>query len=365
MVSSVTEIDRLRDDWRSLLAIRESVTPFETLEWTRANLLSFPDQQTRILKFVLGNDVVAILPLVLRRRRKHLRRRNWLEFASLPYADYGACLITPGLEAQVADAFVSYLGGGWDGAFLDGLRKDDKFTHLLYKQASFRGIHLVLQPTHEIRRLDRTLSSEVSIQFKRSIEKERRKLSQIGPITFEVITDADRIQSQMNHYFEMHIERCAMKGTACPLASASQQGFFCNIVRNCAPAGHVWLSMLYSGQHRVASRFSLRYGNALHLYSTCFAPAFAKYSPSMLQLERLIEYAFANGIDVIDFGFGDSPQKEKSGAIADRQLVRLELYRSREAYLESKLYLAAQRKAAKPGAFRTSVRLARKLLPYQ
>jgi hypothetical protein len=85
----------------------------------------------------------------------------------------------------------------------------------------------------------------------------------------------------------------------------------------------------------------------------------------MLLLDSLLEYAFGNGIRVVDFGMGDSPQKVRAGAIADQRMARVELYRTREAHTESRLYLAAQHTADKSASLRRGAKILRRLLPYQ
>ena len=66
----------------------------------------------------------------------------------------------------------------------------------------------------------------------------------------------------------------------------------------------------------------------------------------MLQLQMLLEHAANAGIRLVDFGMGDSPQKEKAGGIGDCDLVRVELYRSRTVAIEGKAFLAAHEYAS-------------------
>lgn len=370
VLTSIEKLDILRDNWAALLTSRDQATPFETLEWTKANLLSFPGQGMRVLVFRDGPEAVGILPLALRSKRKYLRRRTWLEFAGLPFADYGALLVKPGCEAQVAEAFVEYMNSerAFAVAYLDGLRGNDLFSNHLITAAERQGIVATLVRTPEIRRLQRPLRVDnisIALESSKSLGKARKRLSELGEISFDVRTSEDEIQNRLDEYFQMHIDRCAAKGTTSPLAHPEQQKLFRNVVRYCAPAGMVWFSTLSCAGRPVASRFSLRYGDALHLYSTCFAPEFARYSPSMLQLENLLQYAFTNGIRVVDFGMGDSPQKEKAGATAEQQMARVELYGSKAAYWESRLFLGAREKAAKSGWLDKRASTLRRLLPHE
>jgi CelD/BcsL family acetyltransferase involved in cellulose biosynthesis len=372
VVTSATDYHRLCNEWGQLLSEREEATPFETFEWNQANLISFENHGLQVLVF-RDHDfrLVAVLPLVLRHARKHLLRRHWLEFAGLPYADYGTSLVRSGYEIPVAHGLVDYLrsaGGSWNGLYLDHMRQSDTLTRLLPVVAREAGMFAISQPTFNIRRLRQAAydaDSGLGLQSSKTLAKTRRKLSGVGEVTFDVLSREDEILQHLERYFQMHIERSLAKGTRSPFEEPSQQSFFLNIARTCSASGLVWLSSLSCAGVPVAYKLSLRYRESLHLYSTCFTPAYAKYSPSMLLLDSLLEYAFGNGIKVVDFGMGDSPQKERAGALADQQMARVELYRTREAYTESRIYLAAQHTARKSEPIRKGAHILRRLLPYQ
>jgi CelD/BcsL family acetyltransferase involved in cellulose biosynthesis len=369
ILSSVEAIAGIRSEWQSLLAQRPEASPFETIEWMLANVETFRNQEIAVLVFRKNGETAGIVPLAMRESRKYLRRRKWLEFAGLPFADYGACLAAPGQEREVALSLMDFLKSEtepWEGAYLDGLRRNDNFTDAFYRAAQEGGVFAGLYATHRVRRLTRSVSPEHSqstLQASRSLAKSRKRLAQLGAISFRVATARDEITSAIPEYFAMHAARCSFKGVPCPLASPEQRTLFLNIVRHCAPRGQVWLSSLCCGGRPVASRFSLRHSNALHLYSTCFAPEFAKFSPSMLQLEALLDYAFDHGIEVVDMGIGESPQKERAWARVVCQLARIELYQSRDAYLESRFYAGAQAGAARFRLLRKTGKLVRKALP--
>jgi CelD/BcsL family acetyltransferase involved in cellulose biosynthesis len=366
-ITSISEHGSLRDSWSELLSERTGASPYETFEWHFANLLSFPGERTRILTFVDHNShLLAVIPLAVRTSRKYLRRKRWLEFAGLPFADYGTCLVRSGFEQAVAKVFVNYLGSQdvlWDGIYLDNVRQNDPFTFCLLNAARQNGLFCSLQQTHQIRRLMKQSNPGAKLQDSKSFLKAKKRMSQLGELQLRVSTGIDQLHAELEQYFRMHIERSASKGFQSQLARPEQQNFYRNIVATCGRLGQVWLSTLFCGEQAVASRFSMRYGEALHLYSTCFAAQFARYSPSMVQLEMLLEYAFENGISVVDFGMGSSPQKEKAGATAEADLARIEIYRSRDALMESQAYFTTQRWAAKSSTIRSAGKLLRQALP--
>ena len=105
VIPSITACESLKPEWEELLCSCPQATVFNTFAWIKANLLAFPHSDIWVLAFRnSASALVAVVPLVVRRGRRYFRERRWVEFAGLPYADYGSCLVRPGWEAPVAEA---------------------------------------------------------------------------------------------------------------------------------------------------------------------------------------------------------------------------------------------------------------------
>ncbi len=368
VLKSVAECEKLQQGWAHLLGQCGHVTPFHTYEWIQANLQSFGNEGICVLAFRDGDsDLIGILPLVLRRGRRHLATRTWLEFAGLPHADYASPLVSPGCEPQVAESFLEFLstpGRAWDAVFLDKLRADDPFLRALLAFARGRG-WMAVRDSHQTRQLSKSqyLQDHVVADIK-SLEKARKRLAHKGEVRFEVYDSADRISAQLETFVRLHVGRFAAKRMQSPLALSSHVNFYRAIIRECAPAGYVWLSCLSCAGRPVALRLSLRFGKRLHLYSTCFDQEFHKFSPSMLQLGMLLGYAFQNGITAVDFGGGESPHKEQSGATIQQSLIEVEFCAGVSPWAESRLYEVAERVSRKSLFFQRRAKALRRLLPY-
>jgi CelD/BcsL family acetyltransferase involved in cellulose biosynthesis len=70
-------------------------------------------------------------------------------------------------------------------------------------------------------------------------------------------------------------------------------------------------SLLYSGERLVAAHFGMRSGNVWHYWFPAYDPEFAKYSPGLLLLLRMIERASFSGVTILDLGLGGSPYKQR------------------------------------------------------
>ena len=367
VIPSITDCERLKPEWEQLLRLCPQATVFHTFAWIKANLLAFPNSDTWVLAFRDSpSAMVAVLPLAVRRGRRYFRARRWVEFAGLPYADYGSCLVRPGWEAPVAESLVGFLGSkaaSWDGIFLDRFQAGEPFLDHLAFAAKNHGLLASVRETDHVRRLTKQEFVK-SHSSSHSLRKSRNRLLERGEIGFEVYDRAEQILERLETFFTWHVERFAAKGLQSPLADPQHRAFYRHIVEELAPQGQIWLSVLSCGGAPIAMRFSPLLNGTLHLYSTCFSEAFAKYSPSMLQLEMLLEHAFQSGIECVDFGIGESPQKEYASAGGRHTLATVEIYRGRMSWLEERFYQAAEQTQSQSRLIPWAGKLFRRFFPY-
>jgi CelD/BcsL family acetyltransferase involved in cellulose biosynthesis len=343
VIPSIAACETLKPEWEQLLSSCPQATVFNTFGWIKANLLAFPNRETWILVFRHStSSLAAVIPLVVRRGRRYFRERRWVEFAGLPYADYGSCLVRPGYEAAVAEGLVEFWGSkaaSWDGIFLDRFKAGAPFVGSLASAAKNHGLSTTVRESEHIRRLTREEFVAEGLRgghASKSLGKARNRLSERGDLRFEVYGLAEQIHERLEMFFAWHVERFAAKGQRSPLADPLHREFYRSIVEELAPQGQIWLSVLSCGDVAIAMKVTPLFAGTLHLYSTCFNEAFARYSPSMLQLEMLLEHAFQSGIACVDFGIGESPQKEYATAEVGHTLATIEIYREKISPLQAR-----------------------------
>jgi len=370
VLSSVAACEAIRTEWDELLRSIPQATVFDTFGWIKANLLAFPNPDTWVLAFHDADaTLLAVIPLVVRRGRRYLRTRRWVEFAGLPYADYGSCLVRSGWEAPVAESLVQFCcskAANWDGVCLERLRIDDPCLGFIAAAAKNHGLIAVVRESDRIRLLTKQeFDGEAEGRHSsKSLRKSRNRLLEQGEIGFEVYDRSEPILARLDTFIAWHMERFAAKGVQSPLADAKHGAFYRHIVEELAPQGQIWLSALTCAERAIAMRFSLLFSRRLHLYSTCFDEAFAKYSPSMLQLEMLLQCAFKSGVECVDFGIGESPQKEFAGAATGQTLAALEIYGDKLSSLEGRLYQVAGRARSRSQLVLKGGKLFRRFFPY-
>ncbi|MGA9640176.1 MAG: GNAT family N-acetyltransferase [Terriglobales bacterium] len=367
---SMQACEPLRAEWEELLHGCPNATVFDSFGWINANVLAFTNSETWILTLRdAGSALTGVIPLVVRLGRRYLRARRWLEFAGQPYADYASCLVRTGYEEPVAHQLIEFCcskAGGWDGVFLDRLRVGTAFLDCVVAAAKQRGLHAATRETDHVRQLTRREFTGASAHRHsgKSLRKSRNRLLERGEIGFEVLTSAEAILRLLEKFFSWHAGRFAAKGMQSPLSDPQHRAFYRHMVEQLAPQGRIWLSALTCGGDVIAMKLSPVFNGMLHLYSTCFDEAYAKYSPSMLQLEMLIEHAFRSGIECVDFGIGESPQKDYGGAAVGQTLARVAIYRDRIALLEGRCYESAERMRSHSRLITRGGKFLRRIFPY-
>ena len=322
--------DELLMQWEQLSCEIPTATPFQTAGWIQAHLASFPPSKLRVAEFRSGEATVGIIPTTARHTRRHVRKIDWLEVAGADYSDYCCPLIHPEHVTEVANEFLLPLvkDARWKAIYFGNFAHGNRFPEELAITAKSVGLHASVKSLHVVRRLSREMFSELSRSGTSwSSDKQLKKLKKQGELEFEVVQDGTVISKLLPQYVEMNRRSFAARGFESAFEDPRQEIFFQNIVKFMASKGRVWLSILHCGGMPVAMRFSLIHNGALHLYSTCYNHEFSSVSPSTHQLRFLLEYAFANGVEVVDFGIGDSPHKAVTGANTAGALKVVEVHR--------------------------------------
>lgn len=71
--------------------------------------------------------------------------------------------------------------------------------------------------------------------------------------------------------------------------------------------------MLMNNEKPIAYIFGVKYSNILYLIGTSYDHSFSQYSPGEYLRHQLIEKFMVQGIDIIDYGFGDAVYKQRCG----------------------------------------------------
>jgi CelD/BcsL family acetyltransferase involved in cellulose biosynthesis len=188
------------------------------------------------------------------------------------------------------------------------------FSHLISSQEVFRPHYNMLAESpyidlsdgyDEYRKQKRATGSNL---ISDSARKARKLAKAFGPLRFEINSREAICLELLIEWKLAQYRRTKARNT---LAARWQRALFENAwkLQNDGFAG--MLSVLYAGDCPVTIDLNLRSGPIMHLWCTAYDHRFAKYSPGIVELLKLVESACSRGVVRLDLGKGDESYKTR------------------------------------------------------
>ena len=184
---------------------------------------------------------------------------------------------------------------------------------------------------------DRTgyLAQTMGARHRKELPRRRRRLAELGPVTYEVTTAESDVADAFEQFLELEARGWkGHRGTAA-MNSEARLRFFREAVMRLARDGKTRVDVLRVGDKVIATSVALRSGDTLFGWKMAYDEAYAKFSPGaqlMLDLTK----------DVLD---NDSLARVDSCAAADHPLIN-HLWNGRHAVADRLLSVRADRSAA-------------------
>ncbi|MEO1720041.1 MAG: GNAT family N-acetyltransferase, partial [Pseudomonadota bacterium] len=261
-----------------------------------------------------GREVVALLPLVIRRAIGCLIAEDMTE----PFGQYSDILISPAVDGDKVMALVwaAICKLGVDALMLRKVRDDAAVTPWLRQHA--RGVGLTRHApfaevgsfeTHEAYR--KTIKSKT----RKNLRNYRNRLARDGALHFEVLSDAAERAEVTRQCLSMRTRWLSASGLS---STAFQHPVFRDLVAGLADgtdgAPALMTSRLRYQSHDgkacdVAIQWGFVFGDRYYAYMSAKDPAFDTFSPGRLHLEDIVAHCAAQGLQTVDFLVPDMPYK--------------------------------------------------------
>jgi CelD/BcsL family acetyltransferase involved in cellulose biosynthesis len=298
-----TEIGSIGPEWDEL-AGEADLSPFLRPSWLSAWWSAFGAGQLLILAVRRAGRLVGVLPL--RQKGSVLSSpTNWH---------------TPLYEPAVADrsalraivhGILSQHPRRLDLSFVDGEGATAQ---------EFRGLH------GSFRLVERTLWRSpylavdgdweaywrgVSGKLRQTVRRGSRRLAEMGEVSLEIELGAERLDDLLAEGLEVEASGWkGRRGTA--IASDSQAlSFYTELARWAAPRGLLRLAFLRVDGRALAFHFALESQGRYYLLKPGYDERFRKAGPGTVLTYRMIERAFALGLDSYEFLGADDGYKMK------------------------------------------------------
>ena len=302
-VEVVYQFDALIPEWEAL-AEAVGAPPFLGPDWIAVHSSAF--DAARLAVGVVRRDgrLAAVLPLAL-------SGDTGRSLTSAQTPQFGLVTDDAELAGHVIGAFT---GLGISRLVLSYVDRDDPLVGALRRQSTARGQRLVerVMLRSPFVRVDGTLDdyrSRLSSSFRADLRRRDRRLAERGDVKFEVCGGSDGLEEMLAQGWLL--EAAGWKGALGTAVAAhpSTRRFYAEIARRAAARDRLRLYFLRLDRSPIAFYFGLEQQRILYLLKGGFDPAYARFSPGMLLMERLIARAFEGGLDRIELLGGNEPHK--------------------------------------------------------
>lgn len=363
LVSTEDALARLKGDWDHLSTAAERPNVFTSYGWFKAWYMSFGTERARVLRpnvLVLRRDgvVSGIAPLVAsvtHKRGVSLRR---LHFAWQDYAwDYNDLIVGNDFPGEML-ALAQYLkrdAGAWDYIDLRELRDagaiENIETALQEAGLSYRIFPEVERCPHmPIEGSWQETMPKHSRYTRRTFRKFAERAPQEGFRT-RIIEDPTREPELLQKMIAIEAQKHVGGELSIPFLGKYAE-VFRSLFETMGPQGWISVVVLEREDQLIAWNLLYRCGRKLWGYLTAYDHAYADLSPGMILIPAVIDYAFANGFDELDFLKGEEDYKLR-WATDFHRTYRMVIWNRRwasrlHAYRGLRAISPEQRKAAEP-----------------
>jgi CelD/BcsL family acetyltransferase involved in cellulose biosynthesis len=303
VLSSVGDLESIRDEWIGLAEQCPASTVFQRPEWLIPWTRHLLRGALQCVTVRHGDALVGIVPLA----RTIADGQRALVLAGSGVSDYLGGLAAPDHGPLVVNRLRSLLVSDirdWDRIDLHQLQRDDPLMQLEPGTATVAEADAC--PV-----LSRGATPHHMLA---NLRYYRRRAERRGEVTFEVAT-ADSIDEFVPALFRLHAARWSGRGSPGVLADAAVQAFHTEAMPAMQRAGLLSLHALRIDRRIAAVAYCLRSGTRVWYYLGGFDPVFGEISPGTLVLGHAIECGWRDGATEFDFLRGREGYKYLWGAV--------------------------------------------------
>lgn len=336
--------------WSRLHRQSETRSVFLTYPWLSTWWQCFgADSELHTIAVLRGDELVGIAPLLLR----HEKGLRVLEFLGSGLSDRADVIASQEDKPQVLATIFETL-----------LRRRDRWDRLRLGKVPAQSStvawleQLRLPEGWEYRQTSLGNSPALSVERspafaqlctrKRSLVRQTRNFERLSPLQFRHVLDLDEVTDLLPQFFEMHRDRRFMAGDRSPFDDVRNRRFIERAAVALLESGWLRFSVLRWRDELLACHFGFFYDRVATWYLPAFNVDYARSSPGVVLLKKLLEDAMTSGAREFDFGLVDSPHKERFANVK-RELLLLEILQPQAVGNASETGSAAD-EAAQPAA---------------
>ena len=324
-VRTYAEFTKLEPVWNDLLTKAAANSIFLTHEWASSWWNTYAGKrELSILVLKDGEAVRAIAPLMIT-DYSIFRRLGFIGSNRPDYCDF----IVHGEHLAGYEALITYLFydfTDWDEIMLENIPET---SHLFTALNRFSSHFIVrkresdLCPYLELGTQQDDLLR--NLRKKKSLKQNISKLTRAGNLTFRHYHNQDDMEESLGYLLRSYLER--FDSVNLDKRLLSERSFYLELLRRMNPKGMIRFAVLELDGRPIAQHFGFSYNGVYYYVRPSFDRTYSEYSPGLVLLYYLIEYAAKNGYAEFDFLRGKETYKMRM-ADQSRRVMIVNLYRS-------------------------------------
>jgi CelD/BcsL family acetyltransferase involved in cellulose biosynthesis len=313
IADTVPKAEALAPQWRQLPAAGAS-SIYTSPAWCLAAWRSFPDLgPPRLVAVRSGEMLLGVMPLTA--------GSNSLSWAGWPLGDeHDARVPTGSLVDEVAAALLygaASVSLSGDTPELADVRADGVLTRAVASRPGCPAPILQLRdPDAEFGTL--ACVPGWSRDRRRGLRSARRRLAETGAVTFERVTEPDKLASALPVFVKARLAAWRHRNRLDELPTMDRHinfpNFLADVGRELGSSGQCYLAVLSLDGEPIAQSLLFRTAEADLLYMSTYRAEMGRYGPSHLLLSEIASAAVRDGRRIIELGRGDEPYKFDLGA---------------------------------------------------
>jgi CelD/BcsL family acetyltransferase involved in cellulose biosynthesis len=296
-ISQAGEFEELEPEWDALVRAMPRPSPFLLHAWLSAWWRHYGEGAELAVPVARRDGrLVAALPLLVR-AHLGLRTARFLGGRQSALADL---LLSPGEDPSVGMALAARVSASADLVDLYGLPRGSRVAEAL--GPSMEVVERVEAPVLDLTPGWEAVYREKTNSKKRNLHhRRRRQLAELGRLEVVVARSLEELDPALEEAFRLHALRWDGRPDGSGFVTPAGKLFHREVIRAIVGLDVPRIVLLTLDGRAVAFHYYLAFESRMYVHRLAFDPAFARFSPGLVNTLDTIEAAAAEGLTRVEF----------------------------------------------------------------
>lgn len=307
-----------QNEWNNIVLNNEGTNSsiFQTFEWNHTWWQAFGDMNHKLLLLCAFRKglLIGVAPLMIKYQTLPIPSNviYWIGASDSCIMSDFCSFVAAHDSKEVIHAFAQWLETHatlWDEIAFKNMIEDS--PDLLYLKFYFTGRSSVQfmqdAPSRKLKATDDT--STLDSIFPHTLKSNLKLLNKMGTLSYHCWDCAKEIHPRLDLLFEQHIERRSKTRYPSFFKDPLYKNYFRMLINALSQNGWVQLFTTTLDDKTIAHYIVFKFQNTLYLYTPAFDIQFMKYSPGVIQISSLFDYALKENVKEVSFGAGGEEYK--------------------------------------------------------